>query len=154
MLRYTLIPEGYFSQDKARDLLSQVVVLEKADSVKSLELPCYKAVLVYAGDDAAAQCLSGMLETAAALTCYNKVVMHLGDEAADIVVAAGDRLLLCNSYPAADPVTAQYFLFAALRQFQINPQVTTVHFYGEAGETIKGDLFRHFASVEVIDSSL
>ena len=65
-----------------------------------------------------------------------------------VAVAAGDRLLLCNSYPAADEVTAQYFLFAALRQFQINPEVTTVHFYGEAGETIKGDLFRHFASVE------
>ena len=59
-----------------------------------------------------------------------------------------ELLALCNSYPAADEVTAQYFLFAALRQFQINPEVTTVHFYGEAGETIKGDLFRHFASVE------
>ena len=150
MLRYTLIPEGYFSQDKARDLLSQVVILEKTDSVKSLELPCYKVVLLYAGDDASAHCIAGMVETAAALACYNKVVMHLDGDSVDIVVAAGERLLLCNSYPAADPVTAQYFLFAALRQFQINPQVTTVHFFGEAGDTIKSDLFRHFASVEVL----
>lgn len=148
MLKYTLIPEGYFSQSAARDLLSKVVILEKTDAVKSLELPCYKAVLLYAGDDAAARELAAMLAATAALGCYNKVVVRLGGEWVDIVVAAGDRLLLCNSYPAADEVTAQYFLFAALRQFQINPEVTTVHFYGEAGETIKGDLFRHFASVE------
>lgn len=151
MLKFTLIPEGYFSPDvTAADLLSKVVVLEKTDSVKKLELPCYKAVLLYAGDDAAARRLTDMLEAAAALDCYNKVVMHVGGETADIVLAAGDKLLLCNSYPAADDVSAQYFLFAALRQFQINPEVTTVHFFGETDDTIKGDLFRHFASVEML----
>ncbi len=150
MLKYTLIPEGYFSKDLAEDLLSSVVVLEKSDSVKSLELPCYKAVLLYAGDDGRAQLLREMLEAAAALDRYNKVVVHLDGEIVDIVVAAGERLLLCNSFPAADPVTAQYFLFAALRQFQINPEVTTVHFFGDADDSVKGDLFRHFASVEVL----
>lgn len=150
MLKYTLIPEGYFSQESAARLLSQVVVLEKSVPVKSLELPCYKAVLVYAGDDAAARCIAGMLSAASALERYNKVVVHLGDGVVDMVVAAGDRLLLCNSFPAPDEITAQYFLFAALRQFQINPEVTRVHFYGDAGEDIKGDLFRHFASVEVL----
>ena len=150
MLKYTLIPEGYFSKDLAEDLLSSVVVLEKSDSVKSLELPCYKAVLLYAGDDGRAQLLRGMLEAAAALDRYNKVVVHLDGQVVDIVVAAGERLLLCNSFPAADPVTAQYFLFAALRQFQINPEVTTVHFFGDADDSVKGDLFRQFASVEVL----
>jgi len=149
-LKYTLIPEGYFSKDLAEDLLSSVVVLEKSDSVKSLELPCYKAVLLYAGDDGRAQLLRAMLEAAAALDRYNKVVVHLDGEVVDIVVAAGERLLLCNTFPAADPVTAQYYLFAALRQFQINPEVTTVHFYGDADDSVKADLFRHFASVEVL----
>ena len=150
MLKYTLIPEGYFSPESAAGLLSQLVVLEKSTPVKSLELPCYKAVLVYAGDDAAARCIAGMLAAAAALERYNKVVVHLAEDAVDIVVAAGERLLLCNSFPARDEVTAQYYLFAALKQFQINPELTRVHFYGEAGETIKSDLFRHFASVEVL----
>ena len=150
MLKYTLIPELFFSESAAEELLSQVVVLEKGDTVKSLELPCYKAVLLYAGDDADAHRLSDMLSAAAALDRYNKVVVHQGETYVDIVIAAGDRLLLCNSYPASDPVTAQYFLFAALRQFQINPEVTTVHFFGEADEKVKGDLFRHFASVEVL----
>lgn len=149
-MKYTLIPEGYFSKDLAEDLLSSVVVLEKSDSVKSLELPCYKAVLLYAGDDGRAQLLRAMLEAAAALDRYNKVVVHLDGKVVDIVVAAGERLLLCNTFPAADPVTAQYYLFAALRQFQINPEVTTVHFYGDADDSVKADLFRHFASVEVL----
>lgn len=150
MLKFTLIPEGYFSPDTAEDLLSKLVLLEKPTSVKSLELPCYKAVLLYAGEDAAAHCIADMLAAAATLACYNKVVVHLGSGTVDLVLAAGDKLLLCNSFPAADEVTAQYFLFAALKQFQINPEVTTVHFFGEAGETVKGELFRHFASVETL----
>ena len=150
MLKYTLIPESFFSESTARDLLSQVVILEKNDSVKSLELPCYKAVLLYAGEEADARRLADMIAAAASLDRYNKVVVRQGDSCVDIVVAAGDRLLLSNSYPATDPVTVQYFLFAALRQFQINPEVTTVHFFGEADESLKGDLFRHFASVEVL----
>ena len=150
MLKYTLIPEGYFSTESAAELLSKVVILEKSDTVKSMELPCYKAVLLYAGDDADARRISGMRASTAALECYNKVVVSFGGDIVDIVVAAGERLLLCNSFPAADGVTAQYFIFAALRQFQINPEVTTVHFFGEAGDDIKGDLFRHFASVEVL----
>lgn len=150
MLKFTLIPEGYFSPDTAEDLLSQLVLLEKPASVKSLELPCYKAVLLYAGEDAAARCIADMLAAAAALACYNKVVVHLGGGTVDLVLAAGDKLLLCNSFPAADEVTAQYFLFAALKQFQINPELTTVHFFGEAGEAVKGELFRHFASVETL----
>ena len=150
MLKFTLIPEGYFSEDQAAELLSRVAVLEKTDSVKSLELPCYKAVLLYAGDDADARRLADMLASAAALDRYNKVVVHLGDDVVDIVLAAGEKLLLCNSFPAADAVTAQYFLFAALRQFQINPEVSTVYFFGEADEAVKGDLFRHFASVEAL----
>ena len=150
MFKYTLIPESFFSESAAREMLSQVVILERSDAVKSLELPCFKAVLLYAGDEADARRLAGMLEAAASLDRYNKVVVHQGGTTVDIVLAAGDKLLLCNSYPAADPVTAQYFLFAALRQFQINPEVTTVHFFGEADETIKSDLFRHFASVEVL----
>ena len=150
MLKYTLIPAGYFSPDIAADLLSRVVKVERTDSVKSLELPSFKAVLLYAGEDADARLIAAMLDAAAALDRYNKVVVHLGDGVVDIVVAAGERLLLCNSFPAADLVTAQYFLFAALHQFQINTEVTTVHFFGEAGEQIKGDLFRHFASVESV----
>ena len=150
MLKYTLIPEGYFSEEAAASQLAQVVILEKSEPVKSLELPCYKAVLVYAGSDDDAHALAGMVEAAAALDRYNKVVVHMAEDRVDIVVAAGERLLLCNSFPARDEVTAQYYLFAALKQFQINPELTRVHFFGEAGEGIKGDLFRHFASVEVL----
>ena len=150
MLKFTLIPEGYFSPEAATELLSKVVLLEKSDSVKSIELPCYKAVLLYAGAEGDARRIADMLEAASALACYNKVVMHLGAESVELVVAAGDRLLLCNAFPVADEVSAQYFLFAALKQFQINPEVTTVHFFGEAGETLKSDLFRHFASVETL----
>lgn len=150
MFKYTLVPEEFFSPDSARELLSQVVILEKSETVESIELPCYKAVLIYAGEESHARAVASMAEAAKALDRYNKLVVRLGEDMVDIVLAAGEKLLLCNSFPASDPVTAQYFLFAALRPFQINPEVTTVNFYGDVPESVKSDLFRHFASVEVL----
>ena len=149
-MKYTLIPEEFFSEETARETLSNVVILEKDDLVRSLELPCCKAVLLYAAEESDALLLSQMISAAHKLNRFNKVVVHLGDSRVDIVVATGEKLLLCNSFPASDGVTAQYFIFLAIRQFQINPELTTVYFFGEADESVKSDLFRHFASVEVI----
>lgn len=148
MFKYTLIPERFFSQESASRLLSKVVPLEKDDSVKHIELPEYKAVLVYTGEDASARLIADMVEASYKLDKYNKAVAHVGNGVVDVVVAEGRKLLLVNTFPAADDVTAQYFIFAALRQFQINPEVTTIYFMGEASDSIKEDLFRYFNSVE------
>lgn len=150
MLRYTLVPEQFFTAADARRILSKVALLEKDDTVKNIELPAFKAVLVYTGADAAARVIADMVEAASGIDKYNKVVAHVADGTVDVVVAEGKKLLLVNSFPAADDVTAQYFIFASLRQFQMNPEVTTIYFKGEASDSIKEDLFRYFNSVENI----
>ena len=150
MFKYTLIPERFFSQESASRLLSKVVPLEKDDSVKHIELPEYKAVLVYTGEDACARDIALMVELLSHIDKYNKIIARIGDGVVDIALAEGKKLLLVNSYPAADEVTAQYFIFAVLRQFQINPEVTTVYLYGGASESVKEDLFRYFYSVETL----
>lgn len=115
-----------------------------------MELPSYEAVLVYTGDDSRALAISEMVKEAACIDKYNKVLARLGDGFVDILVAEGKKLLLVNTFPAADLVTAQYFIFASLRQFQVNPEVTTIYFLGDTPDSIMEDLFRYFKSVELI----
>ena len=125
-------------------------MLEKEGTVKNIELPAYEAVLVYTGKDSRARIIADIVEVSSRIDKYNKVVVHLGNGFVDIALAEGKKLLLVNSFPAADDVTVQYFIFAALRNFQISPEVTSIYFRGMASESIKEDLFRYFNSVESI----
>ena len=150
MIKYTLVPKDFFSEEAAAGLLSATVLLDEKDSVKNMELPSYEAVLVYTGDDSRALAISEMVKEAACIDEYNKVLARLGDGFVDILVAEGKKLLLVNTFPAADLVTAQYFIFASLRQFQVNPEVTTIYFLGDTPDSIMEDLFRYFKSVELI----
>ena len=150
MIKYTLVPKEFFSEEVAAGLLSATVLLDEKDSVKNMELPSYEAVLVYTGKDSRARIIADIVEVSSRIDKYNKVVVHLGNGFVDIALAEGKKLLLVNSFPAADDVTVQYFIFAALRNFQISPEVTSIYFRGMASESIKEDLFRYFNSVESI----
>ena len=149
MLKYTIVPSSFFRRDDSYNILSQAVQLEENDKVEYQELPDFQAVLVYA------QTLSGdtpavldMLRAVSGIKEYNKVLAHYDGRHITVVVAAGDKLLLANSYQATDHVTGEYFLFAAMKQFQINPEVTTVYLYGDAPFEMKNDLFRYCKGVE------
>lgn len=157
MLRYTLVPEDFFSPDASRALLSRVVRVEGKDDVKYKELPQYKAVLVYVAntstEETAIQSLCEMIAAASVQEKYNRIVARYDNSAGaaprlDVVLVAGPRLLFVNSFDAPDSVTAQYYIFAALKQFQINPELTVVYFYGDAPFSMKEDLFRYFSAVE------
>ena len=155
MLRYTLVPEDFFSPDAARGLLNRVVKVGDQEVVKYKELPQYKAVLLYVctpGAEDAVGKIASMVAAAAEAGKYNRVVVRYdasdGAGRLDIVLVAGPRLLLVNSFAAPDSVTAEYYIFAALKQFQINPELTVVYFCGEAPFSMKEDLFRYFSAVE------
>ncbi|MBQ0122915.1 MAG: DUF3822 family protein [Bacteroidales bacterium] len=159
MLRYTLVPEDFFSPEAARELLGRVVKLEPEEVVKYKELPQYKAVLVYVDVPASASgiaSVAAMVEEAGNIEKYNRVVARYtepeenGAGSIDIVLVSGPRLLFVNSFKVPDSVTAQYYIFATLRQFQINPELTAVYFHGEVPFAMKEDLFRYFPSVETI----
>ena len=150
MFKFTLVPRRFFDTGSAQSLLSSVVLLEENASVKYKELPHYKAVLVYTGGDERAASILAMSDVSRTIGYYNKIVAKVWDDCVDILIAQGDRLLLCNSFPASDNVTIQYFIFAALAQFQINPALTVLHFMGEVPDMLVDELFRHLKSVEVL----
>jgi len=147
VLKYTLVPQSFFKEDDANKILSELVQLNANDKTNYKELPKFKAVLVYAHtDDSEPQVLS-LLERAEQLSDYNKIVALHREGYLHIVLATGKQLLLCNSFEAADNVTAEYFIFASMKKFQLNPEVSTIYFKGDDPQ-LKSELFRFFRGVE------
>lgn len=149
MHKYTIVPASFFREDDSRNILSQAVQLDESDKAEYQELPEFQAVLVYAPSPSCeVPAVVDMLRAVSGINEYNKVLARYDGSVVTVVLAAGDRLLLANSYPASDHVTGEYFIFAAMKQFQINPEVTTVYFSGDAPFEMKNDMFRYCKGVE------
>ena len=67
-----------------------------------------------------------------------------------LVIAQGKTLLLCNTYPAPDFTTAEYFIFLAMKKLQLNPEMSTINFRTPLSEENSMSLYRYFKSVETI----
>ena len=147
MLKYTLVPQSFFVKDNENMILSELVQLDKEDKVEYKELPDFKAVLVYAHTDGAIPEVYSLLERASSIKDYNKVLAYHSNGYIHIVIAVGKKLLLCNSFEASDIVTAEYFIFASVKKFQINPEVSTIYIKGGDSQ-FKSELFRYFKGVE------
>ena len=81
---------------------------------------------------------------------YNKVLASYADGYLYLVIAQGKSLLLCNSYPAPDFTTAEYFIFLAMKKLQLNPEVSTIIFRTPLNEDQEMSLYRYFKNVEQI----
>ena len=149
MLKYTIVPASFFREHDLRNILSQAVQLEESDKADYQELPEFQAVLVYAtARFGKAPVVLDMLRSISGIDEHNKVLAHYDGNQVTVTMAAGNKLLLANTYQASDHVTGEYFIFAAMKQFQINPEVTTVYFYGDAPFEMKNDMFRYCRGVE------
>ncbi len=152
MLKYTIVPASFFKKDNAYNILSEAVQLSEEDKVKYKELPRFKAVLVYAYTDEYADTpvIASLLEDIQQIKEHNKIAASYADGTVSVVIATGQKLLLANSFPALEPVTAEYFVFAAMKQFQINPQVTTIYLRKPVCGEMADDFVRYFKGVETI----
>ena len=149
--RITVVPEAFFVPEKARELLSEVASLGPEDEVKWLPLSSLGAVLVYSpsSQDETPE-LARLLESLKDNPQYNKVHASWKGGYLHLVLAQGKNLLLANVFQAPDFTTAQYFLFLAMKQFQLNPEVTTVYLGTPLGEEDEMSLYRYFKAVESI----
>ena len=149
---FTLVPVNFFSPSAARSALMEVAPVAETDRIESRELPAYGAVLVYKVPDGASA-PPGILHVLDRLqSCpeYNKVLCSWQDGFLQLAIAQGRSLLLANEYPAPDFVTAQYFIFAAVKSLQINPEVTTICFTHPLAAGQEMALYRYFKAVETI----
>ena len=123
--RFTLVPSVYFTEEKARRMLEEVVHLDEDEPLSFLEIPPHDAVLVYAGSERPR--VYDMLLSLCKIRDYNKIIMDFTDGVLYLTVAQGDQLRVCNAFAAEDFVTAEYYLFSALKSLQINPEISTVY---------------------------
>lgn len=168
--KFTLVPEQFFDPVGARPMLADVAELEQSDYVDFEPLPRMKAVLVYSNSigETLSKAVAGtvlrtdgeksrilpeiwyMLDSLESVQDYNKVVAAFADRHVYLVAAQGRSLLLCNVYEAADFVTAEYFIFLAMKKLQLNPEMTTLYFRTPLADEEELSLYRYFRSVDYI----
>lgn len=146
--KFTLVPSEYFNPESAGDILSKVVLLEQGEPLSFLDLPEHKAVLVYAGKTRPA--VYDMVMSLFKIREHFKIIANYSDGYLYLVIAQGNELMLCNSFPASDFVTAQYYIFLSLKKLQLNPQVSAIYFTSELTSEQTMALFSYFKNVEVL----
>lgn len=147
----TLVPSHFFNATSAREILGEVVALKEEDTVKWAEVPQYDAVLLYAVDNESVTALPELyyvLRDLPSCNDYNKIVASYREGRLFLGIAQGGSLLLANSFEAPDFTTAEYYIFLALRQLQLNPEISTICMRSLLGPEEEMSLYRYFKSVE------
>jgi hypothetical protein len=145
------VPSHFFNATSAREILGEVVALKEEDTVKWAEVPQYDAVLLYAVDNESVTALPELyyvLRDLPSCNDYNKIVASYREGRLFLGIAQGGSLLLANSFEAPDFTTAEYYIFLALRQLQLNPEISTICMRSLLGPEEEMSLYRYFKSVE------
>ena len=168
--KVTLVPEQFHDDSTSTEALGSVADIQDGDVALSVQVPEFAAVLVYS--NAIGETLSRvisetvldkdgnksaplpemyyMLRSVLDLPDYNKILASYMDGVLYLVIAQGRSLMLCNSYHAPDFTTAQYFVFLAMKNLQLNPEVSTICFRTPLSEDEEISLYRYFKNVEQI----
>ena len=149
---FTLVPLNFFRPEAAREALAEVAVLKDGDKVEYEEVPAFSAVLIYSisGDAVAPPEILNILQELPACSEYNKLLCSWKDGELSLAIAQGKSLLLANSFAAPDFVTAQYYIFLAMKSLQLNPEVTTIRFRHALSADEEMALYRYFKAVECV----
>lgn len=145
--KFTLVPSEFFSEERAGELLSKVVLLDQGEPLLYVEVPEYRSTLIYSGQMPE---IYAMLRLLPGITLYNKILAQIRDGYLYLAIARGDSLLLANCYKAADFTTAEYYIFSALKSLQINPEISTLFLAAQVTHPQMISLCSYFKSVEVL----
>lgn len=154
-LKCTLVPRHFFNPSTAEDALREVVKLDVNDNVKYVDVPQFDAVLVYSDYDS----ISGgrsetlpemfyILDTLPQCREYNKILASWCDGVLYLAIAQGKSLMIANAYKAQDFVTAEYYIFLAMKSLQLNPEMSTICWRSRIGNEDEMSLYRYFKAVE------
>ena len=166
--KVALVPEIFFNPSDARGALSEVAEISDTDKIGTLAVPEYGAVLVYSNsideslsrlisqtvflkDGSSVEVLPEMyyiLRDLAGLQDHNRILASYRDGYLFLAIAQDAELKLCNVYEAVDFTTAEYFIFLALKNFQLNPEVSVISFRTPLTEDERLSLYRYFKGVE------
>lgn len=147
--KFTIVPQHFFRPENARNILSEVVEFEENDVVSYVEIPSFSSVLVYiASDEGLLPEVYFLFQKLQFINEHNKIIASYAEGRLFLLISEYDNLKLCNSFEAPDFTTAQYFIFYALKRFQMNPEMSRIYFRTVLSEKEKMSLYRYFKSVE------
>lgn len=165
----TLVPSSFCAQESERQLLSSVAPVPENAAVHRIELPEHDAVLLWAdGESLLAAAIAEALRVAGCgtvrmipelyrlikllpgISSYNKVLCSYDGQTLFLLVAEGRNLKLCSSFAASGFTTAEYWIFNAVRSFQMNIEVTDVFFATPLTQEEEISLCSYFKSVEML----
>lgn len=166
--KFTLVPENFFSADNAREMLSSVVTLDPSDSIECCPVEEFGAVAVYSNNigESLSRVVSQIvlqvdgssvapvpelvcqLRSLSSIENYNKIVASHADGHLYLTIAQGRTLLLSSAYQAPDFTTALYYVFLAMKRFQLNPEVSDIIFRTPLSEAEESTLYDYFRSVD------
>ena len=166
--KFSLVPESFFSVEAARSLLKEVADISDSDMVEYVRMPRLNAVMVYSNTigETFSKVVSDtvlrsdgsrtkvypeiffMLESMEEIPEYNKVVASFADNVLYLAIAQGRSLQLCSSYQCPDFVTAEYYIFLAMKKLQLNPEMTTIYFGTPLQYEQEMSLYRYFKAVD------
>ncbi|MCI7749998.1 MAG: DUF3822 family protein [Candidatus Cryptobacteroides sp.] len=163
--KFSLVPDSFFDISRAREMLAETVDLDTADDVRTVAVPEFAAHALYSVNDGGqlSQVISGSLGNAElfpeqywqlkalqSIPDYNKIIASYGSGRIYLTMAQGRSLLISNSFPAGDFTTAQYWIFSLMRNFQLNPEVSTIWFRTPLEAEWEISLYSYFKSVEFL----
>lgn len=166
--KVALVPEIFFNPSDARAVLAEVAEIADTDKIGTIAVPEYGAVLVYSNsideslsrlisqtvflkDGSSVEVLPEMyyiLRDLAGIQEHNRILASYRDGYLFLAIAQDAELKLCNVYEAVDFTTAEYFIFLALKNFQLNPEVSSISFRTPLTEDERLSLYRYFKGVE------
>ena len=146
----TLVPIRCYDEKDPGCFLSEVCTLTPGTAVAAVKVPSLDAMLVYADYGEGAPLLLELLSGIWNCSGYSKILASFKDGVLSLAIAMGSDLRLANVYEAPDFTTAEYFIFAAMKSLQLNPEVSTIRFLEPLSEEQKMSLYRYFYSVEPI----
>ncbi|MCI2082132.1 MAG: DUF3822 family protein [Bacteroidales bacterium] len=160
MIFYTLIPSDFFVEAEAAERLSELFPNSGPHTVKYVGLPFYKAVLVYGipvaskvSEEESFPEVYKLLMDSRLVKEHNKILVDFEPKRNEVhmVIAEGDELKMCNTFPASDFVTAEYFIFSAIRLFQFNPEMSNLYFESPLTIEEREALLEYFHGAEQTD---
>lgn len=159
----TLIPISCYSKSESMQVLSKLTEIGEQDDVMSLEIPSQKAVIIYAVDKALISMLSFhhknvrfypiiylLIDRISSIDANNRLLTAFTDDMVHIVAAEREKLLLANSYPSSDIITAEYFLLSVSKEVMFNPEHTSIYILGFISESDREELSKYFAGTVLL----
>lgn len=164
-----LVPAHFFDKSSPRKSLEAVASIRDKDFVEYIPLPSVGAVMVYSNSideslskviaqtvlDSDGNCVKVLPEMYYIirdlwqLEEYNKILASYMDGYLYLAIAQGKNLMIANVFEAVDFTTAEYFIFLALKNLQLNPEVSTINFRTPLAYEQSMSLYRYFKAVEV-----